>query len=74
MRGYRARCLRDRLVMDAFGVVMRLVGGKRYLISRERQGRVTVFSEPMITAPSCWFKLPKSGDHGRQPYLPRAAA
>lgn len=54
--GYEMRCCEEYRFVDAFGQLMRLVAGERYLVSRARNGMVTVFGEPMMMAPARLFE------------------
>lgn len=73
MRGYWAVCMRHHVLTDAEGTVMRLVAGRKYLISRMRRGRVTVFCDPMVTAPAQVFERPEHWDKRRRSRLLAAA-
>lgn len=51
------RCVGEHQVMDAEGRLLRLARGKVYLTSqRARGGRLTVFTNPMLTAPKELFR------------------
>lgn len=61
IRAYPIVCVKDHLIVDAFGTPVRLRRGREYSVSQQRKGRVTVFTAPMLTAPARLFRPPVFG-------------
>ena len=57
-------CTADYLIEDAFGDLLQLGAGEVYMVSPPRNGRVTVFSKPMLMAPAWLFRRKRSGRGG----------